>query len=124
MLKMIHYFRFTLLFLLFLGWNAGAQTSREELLTHLELTAGNYANYPVPTGHLTPAPDGYEPFYISHHGRHGSRYMEDNTYYTYVIGKLDTLAQLGILTPKGAEARRPMWFLASAVAAAMADTFR
>ena len=28
---------------------AWAQTSREELLSHLELTAGNYANYPVPT---------------------------------------------------------------------------
>ncbi len=44
-----------LLGLLVLGWTAGAQTSREELLSHMELTAGNYANYPVPTGHLTPA---------------------------------------------------------------------
>ena len=42
--------------LLLLGWAAGAQTSREELLSHLELTGGNYANYPTPTGHLTPAP--------------------------------------------------------------------
>ena len=70
-----------LLGLLVLGWTAGAQTSREELLSHMELTAGNYANYPVPTGHLTPAPAGYEPFYISHYGRHGARYMtSDKTY--------------------------------------------
>ena len=67
--------RFCLLCLLALSLPAWAQTSREELLTHLELTAGNYANYPVPTTLPTPAPEGYEPFYISHYGRHGARYM-------------------------------------------------
>ena len=46
--------RICLLCLLVLGLQAQAQTSREELLSHMELTAGNYANYPVPTGHLTP----------------------------------------------------------------------
>ena len=48
-------FGLALLGLLVLGWTAGGQTSREELLSHMELTAGNYANYPLPTGHLTPA---------------------------------------------------------------------
>ena len=52
-----------------------AQTSRTELRAHLDLAAGNYCNYPNPTGHVTPAPDGYEPFYVSHYGRHGARYM-------------------------------------------------
>ena len=51
-------FGLALLGLLVLGWTADAQTSREELLSHMELTAGNYANYPLPTGHLTPAPAG------------------------------------------------------------------
>lgn len=33
-------------------------------------------------GKLTPAPAGYTPFYISHYGRHGSRYYwSDNLYY-------------------------------------------
>ena len=41
---------------LLLALPAAAQTSREELLSHLELTAGNYVNYPLPTGRLTPAP--------------------------------------------------------------------
>ena len=29
-------------------------------------------NFDVPA--LTPAPKGYDPFYLSHYGRHGSRY--------------------------------------------------
>lgn len=95
------YFRLSILFLIFLGWTAGAQTSREELLTHIELTAGNYANYPVPTGHLTPAPEGYEPFYISHYGRHGARYMTSDRAYRRLQKQLDTAQFLGILTDYG-----------------------
>ena len=58
-----------------------AQTSKSELLSHLELASGNYCNYPNPTGHITPAPAGYEPFYVSHYGRHGARYMTDDDAY-------------------------------------------
>ena len=83
---------------------AAAQTTQKELYKDLNRAGCNYYPYPGPSQKvLTPAPAGYEPFYISHFGRHGSRYMEDNEYYVYAIGKLDTAAQLGILTPKGAE---------------------
>ena len=99
------HFKFALLCLLFLGWTAGAQTSREELLSHMELTAGNYANYPVPTGHLTPAPDGYEPFYISHYGRHGARYMTSDKAYRRLLEQMDSAKKLGILTPYGKDVR-------------------
>ena len=92
--------------LLLLGWTAGAQTSREELLSHMELTAGNYANYPVPTGHLTPAPAGYEPFYISHYGRHGARYMTSDKHYQRLREALDSARTLGILTDYGKDVRR------------------
>ena len=95
-----------LLGLLVLGWTAGAQTSREELLSHMELTAGNYANYPVPTGHLTPAPAGYEPFYISHYGRHGARYMTSDKTYRRLRQQLDTARTLGLLTEYGKDVRR------------------
>lgn len=54
-----------------------AQTSREELSAVKEKAGGNYYAYPTPSGKLTPAPDGYIPFYISHYGRHGSRNMID-----------------------------------------------
>ena len=83
---------------------ATAQITKKELYRDIDRAGANYFPYPGPTQKvLTPAPAGYEPFYISHFGRHGSRYMEDNEYYVYAIGKLDTAAQLGILTPKGEE---------------------
>ncbi len=91
--------------LMALEWTAGAQTTREELLSHIELTAGNYANYPNPTGHLTPAPEGYEPFYISHYGRHGSRYMTSDKIYRRLRKQLDSARTLGILTPYGKDVR-------------------
>ena len=97
--------RICLLCLLVLGLQAQAQTSREELLSHMELTAGNYANYPVPTGHRTPAPEGYEPFYISHYGRHGARYMTSDKHYRRLKHQLDTAKQLGILTDYGKDVR-------------------
>ena len=95
----------SVLSLLLLGWAAGAQTSREELLSHIELTAGNYANYPLPTGHLTPAPEGYEPFYISYYGRHGARYMTSDETYRRLRKQLDTAKTLGLLTDYGKDVR-------------------
>ena len=90
--------------LLLLSVSAGAQTSKKEIYKDINRAVGNYYPYPGPAQKvLTPAPAGYEPFYISHYGRHGSRYMEENDAYILAIAKLDTAAQLGILTPKGAE---------------------
>jgi len=90
--------------LLLLSLEAAAQTSRKEMYRDPGRTGSNYFAYPGPSQKvLTPAPAGYEPFYISHYGRHGSRFMTDNKYYVLAIGRLDTAARLGILTPKGAE---------------------
>lgn len=94
-----------ILLLTVLGWNTAAQTSREELLSHMELTAGNYASYPNPTGHLTPAPEGYEPFYISHYGRHGSRYMTSDKAYSRLRHQLDSAKDMGLLTEYGKDVR-------------------
>ena len=88
--------------LLLLTVGAGAQTSRREMSREPGRTGSNYFAYPGPAREtLTPAPEGYEPFYISHYGRHGSRYMTSNKYYVRAIGPLDTAARLGLLTPKG-----------------------
>ena len=96
-----------MLFFAIAGWLISspmqAQTSRAELLAHPGLATGNYCNYPTPTGHVTPAPEGYQPFYVSHYGRHGARYMTDNDAYDYVIGKLDTAQIRGWLTDYGQE---------------------
>ncbi len=83
-----------------------AQTSRAELLSHIELASSNYCNYPNPTGHITSPPEGYEPFYITHYGRHGARYITDDDPYKYLVNKLDTAHSMGLLTPIGEDALR------------------
>ena len=97
--------RLTIICLLLIGWTASAQTSREELLSHMDLTAGNYANYPTPTGHLTPAPKGYKPFYISHYGRHGARYQTSDKAYKRLREGLDEALSKGLLTEYGKDVR-------------------
>lgn len=81
-----------------------AQTSISELMSHLELASGNYCNYPNPTGNITTPPEGYQPFYITHYGRHGARYMTSNEPYKYIVNKLDSAQDMGLLTPLGVDA--------------------
>lgn len=80
-----------------------AQSAREEIHNNVNLAASNYLAYPAPTKVLTKAPDGKKAFYISHYGRHGSRYLIDKNDY---IGPLKTLTdanEKGKLTPLGQE---------------------
>lgn len=51
----------------------------------------------------SPAPEGYEPFYISHYGRHGSRYHSSTSTTDKVLAKLERADAEGILTPDGKE---------------------
>ena len=89
---------------LMLSLAATAQTSKKEILQDLGKTGASYYAYPGPRQMaLTPAPEGYKPFYISHYGRHGSRYVSDNKYYTRAIAALDSAAHLGLLTERGGE---------------------
>lgn len=78
-----------------------AQTTKQEVLSNIATAGGNYYSYPVPTKALTPAPEGYAPFYISHYGRHGSRYIIGEHDYTFSIAKLDSAEQLNELTSLG-----------------------
>ena len=46
---------------------------------------GVYYAYPVPQKPISvKAPEGYTPFYISHYGRHGSRWLPSDSRYTWV----------------------------------------
>lgn len=92
-----------LAFISLLSVSSFAQSAREEISKNVNLAANNYLAYPTPTGKLTPSPKGYEPFYISHYGRHGSRWLIgkrafDAPYFT--LAKADSL---GKLTAKGKE---------------------
>ncbi len=75
----------TLSFLMALSAMAQS-TVYEEIKKHPEYTASNNVAYPGPKqAQLTPAPKGKQPFYISHYGRHGSRYLTKTRDYEYVV---------------------------------------
>ncbi len=78
-----------------------AQSVKEEIEHNLRLSASNFLAYPNPRGDLTPAPKGMKPFYISHYGRHGSRYLNNADEYDYPFNVLRHADELGKLTPLG-----------------------
>lgn len=78
-----------------------AQSSKEETLADLNRTGAVYYAYPVKESKNTPAPKGYEPFYVSHYGRHGSRYLISDRDYKVVADKLHEADKAGALTPLG-----------------------
>lgn len=80
-----------------------AQTTKEEVMANILYAGGPYYSYPTPTKKLTPAPAGYKPFYISHYGRHGSRYMVNNRPFDYVLEKMNLADKQNALTPYGKE---------------------
>lgn len=84
---------------------ASAQTSREEIMSDINRSGGVYYGYTAPTAKYTPAPKGYEPFYISHYGRHGSRYIVKDVQYDYTVEVLNKAHADGKLTPLGEDVR-------------------
>lgn len=94
----------TLASIALLSLSVCAQTAKEKLLAQPERAFGNYFAYPGPQGAaLTPAPKGYKPFYLSHYGRHGSRYLTDAHPYDMVQRILEDANREGKLTAKGRE---------------------
>ena len=83
----------TTLFVCVFAW---AQTKSPQQM------GGVYYAYPIESGvdkpQLQPVPKGYEPFYISHYGRHGSRWLTNDARYTWVNQHFDddkNLTKLG-----------------------------
>lgn len=123
---------FIILIAAVMAYSATAQSVRDEIRQNIRLSASNHLAYPEPSKKtLTPAPDGKKPFYISHYGRHGSRFLitqkeYDEPYSTLmkadsagcltttgcdVLARIATLraeaaGRLGELTPLGAEQHR------------------
>ena len=64
----------------------------------LEQMGGVYYAYPIETGIMSPqlqtAPEGYEPFYISHYGRHGSRWLPNDSRYEWVNKQFEDQSRL------------------------------
>lgn len=80
------------------GWS---QTTKQEVLQDLNRTGGVYYAYPGPQSTLTPTPKGYEPVYVSHYGRHGSRYLISDKDYSRVADLLRDAKEHNALTPLG-----------------------
>ncbi len=85
------------------SFGAFAQTTPEEVMGDLNKAGGVYYAYPVTESLNTPPPSGYKPFYISHYGRHGSRYLISDSDYTRVADLLHKADEAGALTPLGRE---------------------
>ena len=81
-----------------------AQSASAELRYNQRLSAGNYMAYHESTNCvLTPAPAGKRPFYISHYGRHGSRYHSKMRNYDLPWQVMSTADSKNKLTPLGKE---------------------
>lgn len=103
----------TVLFLLILGSTTASQAqaplfetpAKDEIAANRYLAGSNYLDYDrqLSTKALTPAPKGYEPFYMSHYGRHGSRWLIVDGDYARPLGTLRSAKEAGKLTPLGEE---------------------
>lgn len=82
-----------------LGVNA--QTTFEEIRADLNKAGGVYLAYPTVETKQTPAPKGYKPFYVSHYGRHGSRYLLSDRDYQWIIQLMEKAEIVNGLTPLG-----------------------
>ena len=77
---------------------------RDDFKANPLLSANNYLAYPdkgLPA--MAHAPAGYEPFFINHYGRHGSRWLIDGGEYSRPIELLEKGAEAGKLTKRGLE---------------------
>ena len=82
-----------------------AHNLKEEIIQSPEKMGSIYYAYPTPNGIQTPVPEGYSPFYISHYGRHGSRWMTSDERYLEVIRVFDTFHNKSGLTDLGEDVR-------------------
>ena len=81
---------------------AAVPDRRKEIASNPETAAGLFRPYPARNREIvSKAPSGYRPFYISHYGRHGSRWLSNAKEYMNVLGPLERAAAAGSLTPKG-----------------------
>ena len=77
------------------------QALQSEMRENRELYGDNYTAYQTPRGKLSPAPEGYVPCYMSHYGRHGSRYLIGKNVYERPYEVLKEADEKGMLTELG-----------------------
>jgi hypothetical protein len=80
-------------------------SAKDEIAANHYLAGSNYLDYDrqLPTTPLTPTPKGYEPYYMSHYGRHGSRWLIGEGDYRHPLTTLREARDEGKLTAIGLE---------------------
>ena len=94
----------TLLAFVYVAIGATAQqTAKDDLKANIYLSGSNYLDYDrqLTNEPLTAAPKGYEPFYMSHYGRHGSRWLIGENEYSAPMNTLRDAQKAGKLTAEG-----------------------
>ena len=105
---------FAILPILLVSVTAGAQRLgvREEVRADWNKSSGLDCLLDLSPKALAPAPKGYEAVYVSHYGRHGSRYAYTEQAYTIILDMLSDGEKQGNLTPYGEDLLkrlRPFW---------------
>lgn len=82
-----------------------AQTTKEAVMGDLNKAGSNYCVYSKQSDERTPVPKGYKPFYISHYGRHGSRYYISDNEVRRMYELLNTASKANALTQLGSDVK-------------------
>ncbi len=85
------------------SYQADAQKYKELTMENPSRVANIYYPYHRLDSVYTDAPKGYKPFYISHYGRHGSRYHTSENKLNGAVVSLQKINQIGLLTDDGKE---------------------
>lgn len=80
---------------------SSAQEYAELIRSNPAMGGANMMNYHFDKTDHTPAPRGYKPFYISHYGRHGSRYDGTDVNAKKVWPIMKQADKMGLLTEAG-----------------------
>lgn len=96
------------------GQSVSGPTARELIEAEPHLAFGNMYPYHPMDSVYTQVPDGYEAFYISHFGRHGSRYDTEETSKYKIVTTMREHYEAGRLTPKGEQLYRDIMTIRNA----------
>lgn len=84
--------------------NPKLQGPRQLIADKPERSGGIYYAYPFTTDEMPQVPEGYNVAFISHYGRHGSRWLIKTWEYDEALAALDSAAAVNGLTPFGIDA--------------------
>ena len=77
------------------------QWAKNDVLSDPTRWGGTFGMYPEGQPLPPRAPKGYKPFYLSHMGRHGARFVDGSQFYPKMYGVWKTADEKGLLTPAG-----------------------